>query len=273
MKKLCYFFAFTILFVSCKNESENLSKMETADMAATESVSYKMAQPISENGSPKIEAKIIKTGRLRFLTSNLNESTLTITTALQKYKGSVDNDNSGKDYNEAVFRNLTIRIPNVHFDAFIAEVSKGVRFFDVKEITATNVTEEFVDISARLKAKKALEERYLQLLSKANKISEILEIEKELAAIREEIEAKEGQLKYLQSQVSMSTVSIEMYTENASGNSATVSYGSKMWNAIKSGFNGISSFFIGILYLWPFILILAIIFIVWKKKWRKNKTS
>jgi hypothetical protein len=46
-----------------------------------------------------------------------------------------------------------------------------------------------------------------------------------------------------------------------------------MWNAIKSGFNGISSFFIGILYLWPFILILAIIFIVWKKKWRKNKTS
>ena len=105
----------------------------------------------------------------------------------------------------------------------------------------------------------------------ANKVTEILEIEKELASIREEIEAKEGQLKYLQNRVSLSTVTIEFYKKVADADNATVSYGTKMWNAVKSGWNGISSFFIGLLHIWPFILILvAVIFIIRKKLKKKN---
>ena len=118
---------------------------------------------------------------------------------------------------------------------------------------------------------KKLENRYLELLSKATKVSEILEIEKELSVIREEIEAKEGQLKYLQNRVSLSTVTIEFYKKVADADNATVSYGTKMWNAVKSGWNGISSFFIGLLHIWPFILILvAVIFIIRKKFKKKN---
>ena len=108
-------------------------------------------------------------------------------------------------------------------------------------------------------------------MQKANKVSEILEIEKELSIIREEIEAKEGQLKYLQNRVSLSTVTIEFYKKVADADNATVSYGTKMWNAVKSGWNGISSFFIGLLHIWPFILILvAVIFFIRKKLKKKN---
>ena len=91
-----------------------------------------------------------------------------------------------------------------------------------------------------------------------------------LEKIYEEIEAKQGRLQYLQSRVSMSTIIIEMYTEKPEGTGTRISYGSKMWNAITSGFNGLSSFFLGLLQIWPFILILAIVFFLVRRKLRRK---
>jgi len=249
---------------------------ETMAVEAVEEVAYermpeeKSSDFIANNTNEISEnTKIIKTANLRFATSNIDESYALIQKSAQQYKAILQNDNTGNDYN-SIYRNVTLRIPNQYFDAFINDLSKGVSYFDRKEISAQDVSEEFVDLQARLKAKQTLEKRYLELLSKANKVSEILEIEKELANIREEIEAKQGRLQYLQSRVAMSTITIEMYTEKAQGSGATVSYGSKMWNAIKSGFNGLSSFFLGILHIWPFILILAIIFFFVRRKLRRK---
>ncbi len=98
---------------------------------------------------------------------------------------------------------MVIRVSNSDFENLLQEVSSDVKYFDQKEISSEDVTEQFIDIEARLKAKKELENCYLELLKKANKISEILEIEKELVVIREEIESKQGQLNYLQNKVAM----------------------------------------------------------------------
>ncbi|WP_300566642.1 DUF4349 domain-containing protein [Flavobacterium sp.] len=215
------------------------------------------------------EAKIIKTSNLRFETEDINESYQNIQKAINKHKATIQNDVSGKDYASS-YRNVIIRIPNVEFTAFINEISQGVNHFDRKEISSQDVTEQYIDLEARMNAKKKLEKRYLELLSKANKVSEILEIEKQLAVIREEIEAKEGQLKYLQSQISMSTVTIEMYTNNASESGVTVSYGSKIWNAVKSGFNGLSSFILGLISIWPFIIIFVILFIFIRRRFKRK---
>ena len=269
MKKGIVLLLIGLSFLSCKKEaSENF---ENKEVASYDMVNEEAAMFIQANNeiTVKSESKIIKTADLRFPSTNISESSKNIIAAVKKYKATVQSDNSGKDYS-SFFRNISIRIPNQSFDAFINEISNGVAYFDKKEISSQDVTEQFVDIEARLKAKRTLENRYLQILNKASKVSEILEIERELATIREEIEAKQGQLQYLQSKVSMSTVTIEMYTENPSGSSATISYASKMGNAIKSGFNGISTFFIGILHIWPFILILAVVFFFVRRKIRKK---
>jgi hypothetical protein len=167
-------------------------------------------------------------------------------------------------------RNLEIRIPTINFQKTIDSISNYVSFFDTKRISARDVTEEFIDLEARLKAKQTLEKRYLELLSKANNVKEMLEIERELSNIREEVEAKQGRLKYLQSQVSLSTLNIEFYKINVETGVA-ISYGSKMWNALKSGFNGISLFFLGILHVWPFIILLIIGGFILKRWINKKK--
>ncbi len=279
MKNLVLLFSLFLLVLGCKNEAvdkkelnlklaePSLMKVKNADYAVSEE-----AAAASEEAPPpvKMETKIIKTANLRFETSNLNSSFENIQKAAQKHKAIVQNDDAGKD-DYSSYRNLSIRIPNQDFDAFIAEISQGVSHFDRKEISQQDVTEEYIDVEARMNAKKKLEARYLQLLTKANKVSEMLEIEKQLAEIREEIEAKEGQLKYMQSRVSMSTINIEMYTNNPSQSGATVSYGGKIWNAIKSGFNGLSNFIVGIISIWPFILIFVLLFVFIRRRFFKKK--
>jgi len=219
-----------------------------------------------------IEPKIIKNGNLRFETSDLDATYTKIKAAVGKYKATIQVDSEGGDY-QSLYKNMTIRVPNEQFDAFIADISKGVSYFDNKEISSDDVTEEYIDIDARLKAKKVLEARYFELLKKATKVSEMIEIEKQLSEIREEIEAKEGQLRYMKNRIAMSTITIQFYKTVAAKNGVTVSYGSKIWNAIKSGFNGISSFFIGLIELWPFIVILVAVIYLIRKRFKKKRNK
>lgn len=100
----------------------------------------------------------------------------------------------------------------------------------------------------------------------------MLEIERELSKIREEIEAKMGRLNYLQDQVSMSTVSIEFYQTTAETR-VTLSYGQKMKNALKGGWDGISVFFLGLLYLWPLFLVGILLFLIIRRLIKRNKAQ
>ncbi|VXC25379.1 conserved hypothetical protein [Flavobacterium sp. 9AF] len=269
MKSFFWILILCITFSSCKEEAgvEMLDEKTFSYTIAdeSESVTVNKSEEFSSN-----DTKIIKNARLRYQTQDLKASYESLYKTTKNYKAYIQNDNAGTDYN-TVYRNITLRVPNAYFDAFINDIGKGVSHFDIKEISAQDVTEEFVDVTARLKAKHTLENRYLEILKKANKVSEILEIEKELSAIREEIEVAQGKLKYLENRVAMSTISIEMYTEKAEGTGTTVSYGSKMWNAITSGFNGLSSLFLGMLHIWPFILIFVILFIFVRRKIRNKK--
>ena len=229
---------------------------------------------ISEDSdSPNIqEQKIIKTARLVFQSNDLAATHKNILELANQYKGFVQSDNSGKSYNR-LYTNMVIRVPTQNFQSFIEGVSEGVSYFDQNEINRRDVSEEFVDLEARLKAKRELEKRYLELLKQAKNVKEMLEIERELSNIREEIEAKQGRLKFLQNRVSMSTINLEFYTLTAQ-TGITQSYGQKMINSLKGGWDGISVFFLGLLYLWPlFVLILIGIFVIRKLLKRKNKKS
>ncbi len=250
------------------------------DNATSSEVSAVMLPPLKTEANNKnqdsnaekeaeIETKIIKTANLRYETNDLEATYKQILTAVKNQKASIQNDVEGKDY-QSLYRNITVRVPSKDFDAFLNEISKGVAYFERKEIASQDVTEEYIDIAARLKAKKVLEARYFELLKKANKVSEILEIETQISKIREEIEAKEGQLKYLQSKIAMSTVAIEFYKTVAEESGVTASYGAKIWNAIQSGFYGISSFFLVLLQIWPFIIILVAVIYFIRKRIKKK---
>jgi len=278
MKKVLLILMLILAFLSCKKEeavadetfaSDRIMAVKLPPKSNSANGDYDKLDASANVASEVIEQKIIKTGDIKFETNDLDATYKQITTAVKSHKAIVQNDTEGKEYN-SVFRRLIVRVPSKNFDLFLTDISKGVSYFDNKEISSQDVTEEYIDIDARLKAKKVLESRYLELLKKANKVSEMLEIEAQLSSIREEIESKEGQLRYMQNRISMSTITIEFYKTIANESGATISYGSKIWNAITSGFNGFSSFFIGLVSIWPFIIILAAAVYFIRKRFKKK---
>lgn len=248
------------------NEDSNYQYKDAAEINIQEEASM---SSVPEMAPETIEQKLIKESYLRFETQDLEKTYQQIIQYVKQNNGFIQDDNSTKSYN-LISRNLVIRIPSNGFQKTIDSISKQVQYFDNKRISSKDVTEEFIDLEARLNAKKSLEARYLELLSKAKNVKEILEIERELSNIREEIEAKQGRLKYLQNKVSLSTLNIEFYKQTAESG-ITISYGTKMWNAVKSGINGISLFFLGLLHIWPFILTLVIALYFFRRWLNKRK--
>ncbi|TRW22201.1 DUF4349 domain-containing protein [Flavobacterium zepuense] len=276
MKNTLYPLLLLLALTACKKEGENTpSSIASSEVVAT-SESADAAAPTANLPEAKAETApvastqmLIKTANLRFETADLNTTARKVQDATAKYSAVVQTDTQGNE-GSSLLRSITVRIPSQNFDKFIADISKGVDYFERREITSEDVSEEYVDIESRLKAKRVLEERYFELLKRANKISEILEIEKELAIIREQIEGQQGRLNFIRNRVLLSTINIEFYKTAAAQETATVSYGSKIWVAVKSGFNGLSSFLLGLLYIWPIILIFVIGYFIYKKNTRKK---
>jgi hypothetical protein len=283
MRNLLFLVVFVLILSGCNKADasyeDNMVVSSVKIPAKAENVAYdRSPDPSSPQPPPppapkvdqQIEQKIIKEATLKFETDNLENAFAQIQKAVANSKARIINDSEGKDF-ATQFRNLTIKVPSQNFDRFINDVSKGVSYFEVKNISAQDVTEEFIDLTSRLKTKKKLEERYLEILKKANKVSEILEIEEQISNIREEIEAKEGQLKYLESRVSDSTITIEFYKTIAEKEGVKISYGSKLWSAIESGFYSLSDLLLSLLSAWPFVILFVLCAYFIRKRLKRRK--
>lgn len=268
MKK-AIFFAITALLLSsaCQHASEenrvhNFSEGE-AEYAPTST--RKNAE--EELNEVVIDRKLIKNARLAFETNNLSETHQRIISLSKKHKGYISADESQKGYNQ-VSNRLEIRLPADNFDAFISEVSNGVEHFDTRSIDVQDVTEQFVDLDARLNTKKALEKRFLELLGKAKNVTEILEIEKEISKLRSDIEVMEGRLRLMKNQIAFSTIQIEFYVQELE---KTTGFGWKFSRGFKNGWENLLGFFVGLVNVWPFALILLTILIILRRRWKAKK--
>ncbi|WP_299103902.1 DUF4349 domain-containing protein [uncultured Tenacibaculum sp.] len=259
MKILTYLLFSFVFLLGCGGGNSNTTSPESVDYGNAEileveaSATKEFSKP--SNPSEAIQRKLIKRGDISFETNDLSKTRNHIEQTLQKFNGYVSEDNQYKSLNN-ITNNLTVRIPSQNFDAFLNELSTEVDKFDHKNVSVNDVTEQFLDIEARLGVKKALEQRYNQLLQKAKSVKEILEIEKELASVRSDIESMEGRLQYLQNQVSYSTLSIRYYKVELT-KSSSKGFWRRLGNAFFNGIDNIKWFFIGLVNIWPFILLLV----------------
>jgi len=106
---------------------------------------------------------------------------------------------------------IELRIPSARFN----EALEGLQPLGKVESVHSNaqdVSEEFVDVSARVANAKRLEERLIALLAnRTGKLEEVLAVERELARIREEIERYEGRIRFLQTRVATSTLTVTVH--------------------------------------------------------------
>ncbi len=164
----------SIILISCAGQENKLDDLSSNYAAtakdevyyeATESEGAKPTPPneidIPAVAMHNIERKLIKEGSITFETDNCKATKQLIHQTANKLKGYLSNDNEYA-YESRIQHTITIRIPSENFDKFLEEISISVKELVDQNISVKDVTEEFVDVEARLKAKKNVEQRSLE---------------------------------------------------------------------------------------------------------------
>ncbi|HEV2880795.1 MAG TPA: DUF4349 domain-containing protein [Pyrinomonadaceae bacterium] len=103
---------------------------------------------------------------------------------------------------------VQMRVPSSRFDAAVAEIRAVGSRVRAQKITGKDVTEEFIDLDARLRTQRALEAQFLEIMKRADKVSDALEVHRQLAEVRTEIERVEGRRRFLENQAALSTINV-----------------------------------------------------------------
>ncbi|MDP2182476.1 MAG: DUF4349 domain-containing protein [Actinomycetota bacterium] len=178
---------------------------------------------------PLPDRLVIRNVALRVQVDDVEASVDKIRAAVSSNKGSVTNLQVSTDNDQPVYRYdaqgsladgsalsgwMTVRIPADKLDAFSKEVSALGEVLR-QSADESDVTQEHVDLSARLKNLQAQETRLREFFSSAKKVDEMLAIEQELGRVRGDIESMQAQIAYLERQAAMATVTIELVEPQA----------------------------------------------------------
>ena len=160
-----------------------------------------------------VDRKVIRNGSLSLLVKKTEEAANQIKSFAKDLGGFVENANIYEVSDTSKEGTVTIRVPADKFDATINRIKELAIRVESEEINAQDVTEMFVDLEAQLKNLKAAEAQYLVVLKQAYKVEDILKVHERLTVVRDSIERLEGRLKYLSSQVDMSSITVSLTEE------------------------------------------------------------
>jgi hypothetical protein len=169
---------------------------------------------------------------------------------------------------------MTIRVPAVKFITALEEIrGSGTKVID-ETVRGEDVTEEFIDVEARLKNQKALELQFMEIMKRAYSVEDAIYVQGQLADVRSEIEKIEGRKRFLENQSSLSTIKVRLQTPTAIANNA-VGISARMMHSLSAGFDfaltfilGMATFLIAIL---PFALFVGLPgILLFRYFWRRN---
>ncbi len=107
---------------------------------------------------------------------------------------------------------IVMRVPASQFDAAVGEIRAVGNRVRQEKTTGQDVTEEYIDLEARLRTQRALEAQFLEIMKQAQKVSDALEVNRQLAEVRGVIEQVEGRRRFLENQAALSTINVTLQT-------------------------------------------------------------
>jgi len=238
----------------------------SADMATSEA-GYGPA----DSGSPS-DRKIVRTGSMTMEVADIGKAQSAISDVATGMNGFVVSSslNAGDDQPSGY---ISIRVPVDQFNNAMAKL----RALAVKVVSensnAQDVTEQYSDLQAQLRNEEATEAQYLELLKKAEKVEDILAVQRELSNVRGNIERLKGRIQYLDRTSDMSLIEVTLNKARPIGEST--------WDVggiFKSAVDGLITFgkvLLGLL-IWLLVfspLWIIIIVVIWLVRRNRRKAK
>jgi len=279
---ICVFTAFSFLFSGCA--AAELSGNYTANSNAS-AAGYRSDVPqdlpapeedadekgelaaatkeTTDTGSP-VKRKIIRNADLSLESPKPAEAQQKITSIAESKGGFVvssKKSSEGELLRDRESVEMTVRVPADVFDDALTEIRKTASRVVVEEVTGKDVTEEFVDLEARLKNKKALEAQFLEIMKRAASVEDALKVQSDISDVRGEIEQIQGRMRFHQNQSALSTISIKIVlpAEVTANSKGFFSELRKVFSdSIESALGFLLGLFRFILAIIPFLLLVVL---------------
>lgn len=271
-------FAMSIILIACNNGSHSLNthdvQLESADKAPMEknedhsqqnkqkqfadTVTFGSNQNIPKTtNNSDWDKKIIKTASIQLQLNDYKKFNTNIHASLKGF-GAYIADEKQTENDFRIENSVTIKVPVDQFDNLVNSFSgDGIKVTE-KNISSDDVTGEVVDTKARMQAKMAVRDKYLELLKQAKNMNEILQVQGEINSIQEDIEASGGRVNYLQHASAYSTVNLDyfQYINGGSANDEKPDFFTKLSRAFSTGTSVITNLILFCISIWPIILII-----------------
>ncbi|MEP6647961.1 MAG: DUF4349 domain-containing protein [Saprospiraceae bacterium] len=273
MKTMFVMIAFALTFMACEKSSPIANRDMGMDVSAPEASMTKDRS----GGAPRTDEvtvrdpKIIRSGSINISVHDALKIRNEVEAIIKTFKGYIGNEQlDNNDYQTNY--HLQIRVPVDQLDALVASLEALDGTVINKSINANDVTEEYIDLESRLTNKKAYLDQYRQLLKNAHSIEDILKVQEQIRVLQEEIESAEGRLKYLTNQTDLSTLDVTLTQQKdfVYKGDMKVNFFQRLKESVAAGWYGLVQFTIGIVKLWPFALIIVLIWWLLKRARRKK---
>ncbi|MFM2394226.1 MAG: hypothetical protein RLZZ546_2208 [Bacteroidota bacterium] len=284
-RKYCAFIFIFTLLSACKNQQgshfESIVKSQLPHSDAMETSSYENYQDQKkinshekgqETNIKKDVAKIIKDGTISIEVSSLETSKKYVDKIVKKHKAYYESDVYSSSSYKSEYK-LKIRMSPEFFEMFNDDLKNIDGKVVEKDIKSRDVTKEYLDIEIRINNASALMKKYQDMLLRANKISEMIEIQNKINEIEIQIESYKGEIKYLIDRINYSSLDISIIQKHEYVSMAvSEKFTTKLFNAIKTGWQIILSLILGIFTIWP-IVILSGLGLFYYKKIKKKRIA
>lgn len=160
------------------------------------------------DGDAPYSRKIIYRASLSMQVESYEDTEALVQEAVKRSGGYVLQFNESASSSEK-FGTFVIKVPANGFQSLLAALEK-INPSMRKSMEGQDVTEEYVDLSSRLKAKQLMESRLISFMEKATKTDELVAFSNELGKVQEEIERIKGRMRYLEQNVAYSTIDLRI---------------------------------------------------------------
>jgi hypothetical protein len=234
---------------------------EAKQTSVMQPVSLKQADQ-SQSAAEAIERKIIKDAELTLEVNSPTDAQRKVTSIAEAHSGFVvTSESKQRQTSDTAQRiidvTLVIRVPSSQFGPAKDEILGLSDRTTLKE-TGQDVTEEFIDLEARIKTQKALEAQFLEIMKQAHKVEDALEVQRQIADVRTEIEKLEGRKRFLENRSSLSTITVNLQSP-VTMVVTTTGFGREIKVAAKESIDVAAGI---VLFLIRFVIVMIPIFIL-----------
>jgi len=195
-----------------KDKEESFAQAESTTVTGSNipTAAEPAAKPAQTSAAEVANRKLIRNATVELEIVSFDNAVQKITASANEEHGYVATTDSEKQANGKLRGQVIVKVLPENLDRFLQKL-RSLGELKNQTLGTEDVTKAYFDTDARLKNAHVMEQRLIDMLkTKTGKVSDLLQVEKELGRVREEIEKMQGELKYWDSQVQFATVTISL---------------------------------------------------------------